>query len=74
MICIPAISMQNREIINRDQQPMHKDSISEIPRPINSSEEKFYRHFNEKKVLVAHDSVNMEYMQWKFSKQIILGN
>ena len=75
MSCVPAITLQNREIINQDQQPMHKDSISEFLRPINSSEEKLYQSCNNKsKVIFVNDSVSMENIKWKFRKQIILGN
>lgn len=74
MSCLPAIILQNKEIINRDQQSIHKDSISEFLRPINSSEKKLCHYCNENKVLFANDSVSMENIQWKFRKQIILGN
>ena len=74
MSCNPANSLQNRETYNPDQLSIHKDSISEYLRPINSSKEKLCHFCNESKVLVASDSVNMENIQWKFRKQIILGN
>jgi hypothetical protein len=75
MNCLPAITLQNREIINRDQQSIHKDSISEFLRPINSSEEKLYQDCNNRsKVIFINDSVSIENIQWKFRKQIILGN
>jgi hypothetical protein len=75
MSCLPAITLQNREIINRDQQSIHKDSISEFLRPINSSEEKLYQDCNNwSKVIFINDSVSIENIQWKFRKQIILGN
>lgn len=75
MSCLPAITLQNREIINRDQQSIHKDSISEFLRPINSSEEKLCQDCNNRsKVIFVNDSVSIENIQWKFRKQIILGN
>ena len=74
MSCIPVITLQNREIINRDQQSMHKDSISEFLRPINSSEGKLCQYCNTIEAIFVNDSVRMENIQWKFRKQIILGN
>ena len=74
MSCLPAISMQNREIINREQQSIHKDSVSEIVEPVDSSKEIFCNQSRENEVLYACDSTNIENIEWKFRKQIILGN
>lgn len=72
--CLPAIPVQNRELVQQDHEFIYKDSVSEIRRPINSIEENLHNHCNEKKAYNAIDSVNMENLQWKFWKQIILGN
>ncbi len=74
MTCLPAIPLQNWELINQDQQLMHKDSISEIVEPMEPSEEIFCNQSRENEVLYACDSTNMENIEWKFRKQIILGN
>jgi hypothetical protein len=73
MCCLPTIPIQNRELITRDQQLLYKDSVSQLALPNNSSEVKLKNRIFRDDELDYCDSINIDNIEWKFRKQIILG-